>query len=518
MHVFQNGDKGESYHVVKNVDSVKVTIDTLAFKVTFLDWNGSELQSGLVQSGVTPKPEDPTREETAKYHYDFKGWTPEIEEVQSVATYTADYDSTIRKYGVVFLNMDGEVLSTDSLDYGTMPSYSGTLSTKESTKLYDYKAKWDPELAEVTGDVIYMACFDSTKHEYTCIFNDYDGKELYRTATGTYDYVWETKPKRAENIDYTYYLKEWSLDESQIEDNILVYTAVYDSTQNPKKNGALIIASFKVSDSTSVYFSQGNLQFNAMQYKHATARNDVKGTWRFAENQYDYIGSTNKEISEIYDGWIDLFGWGTSGWYSRALGYEPWSKSESYSDYYPGGSESNNLTGDYANADWGVYNAISNGGDEPNKWRTLTTSEWQYLFQNNKWTLGYIKTTDTDSVLCFMLVPEKFTAPEGTSVEVLGTANLTSTSKSDLIVPSTNTYTTDDFAFLENWGIVALPCGGDRRGSSMLDVGSYGRYWSSSMYDSDSAYEFRFYSTRVYSKSYYYRSYGGSVRLVQNVQ
>ena len=520
LHVYRNGDNGETYHVVSEVDSMKFSYDTLEYKVSFVNWDGTVLQSSVLQSGSMPEykgVENPTREQTAKCTYVFKGWTPAIEEVQSEATYTAVYDSTIRQYGVVFLDMDGEVLSTEFLDYGTMPSYSGELPTKESTKLYDYVIAWKPKLAEVTGNVSYKAYFDSTKHEYTCIFNDYDGTELFRTDSGTYDYVWETKPTRSSSSDYNYEFKSWSLDESQITSNILIYTAVYDTIFNTRLNGALIPASYKVSDSTSVYFSQGNLQFTT-QGSHKTADSTAKGIWRFAENQYDVIGVANRNIDSTYTDWIDLFGWGTSGWKSEATCYQPWSKSETNSDYYPGGSYSNSLTGTYANADWGVYNAISNGGNEPNKWRTLTNSEWQYLFQNSKWTLGYIKKTDKDSSLCFMLIPETFTAPEGTTVQILGTANLTSTSMTDLTVPSTNTYTTDEFASLEKLGVVALPCGGSRHGTSMYYVGSDGYYWSPSAYDSDYAYEFYFYSTRVNSNSYNSRHYGRSVRLVQDVK
>ena len=423
MHIFQEGDKGESYHVVGKVDSVKFTLDTLEFRVSFVDWNGTELQSGILQSGATPKYEgkEPTREQTAKYTYDFKGWNPEIAEVQKEAVYTAEYDSTERVY--------------------------------------------------------------------TCIFNDYDGKELEKSEN-TYDYELSEQPTRSEGPDYAYTFKEWSLDESRIEDNILVYTAVYDSL----KHGKLNYASFKVSDTKSVYFSQGNLQFNAAQGTHAVyeGTEEIVGTWRFAENQYDYVGKANSNISESYDGWIDLFGWGT--------GLYPTKSSPSYSDY-----------GSFT--DWGV-NAISNGGNEPNKWRTLTVSEWQYLFKNNKWTLGYIKDGD-ESHLCFMLIPESFTAPEGTTVTVLSTST-TSTSMS-VSVPSGNTYTAEQFASLEKLGVVALPCGGLRYGAALINVGSYGLYWSSSAYDTLRTYGFCFSSKDVYSGSYYDRYYGRSVRLIQDL-
>ena len=426
MHIFQEGDKGESFYVVSRVDSVKFTLDTLEFRVSFVDWNGTELQSGILQSGATPKYEgvEPTREQTAKYTYDFKGWNPEIAEVQKEAVYTAEYDSTERVY--------------------------------------------------------------------TCIFNDYDGNELEKVEN-TYDYVPGSEPTRTED-DYSYTFKGWSLDDSQISDNILIYTAEYDSTFIMKKNGAIRTA-YKVSEEDSVYFSQGNLQFNAVQGTHAVyeGTEEIAGTWRFAENQYDYVGKANSNISESYDGWIDLFGWGT--------GLYPTKSSPSYSDY-----------GSFT--DWGV-NAISNGGNEPNKWRTLTVSEWQYLFKNNKWTLGYIKDGD-ESHLCFMLIPESFTAPEGTTVTVLSTST-SSTYMSGLTVPSGNTYTGEQFASLEKLGVVALPCGGLRYGAALINVGSYGLYWSSSAYDTLRTYGFCFSSKDVYSGSYYDRYYGGSVRLIQDL-
>ena len=523
LHVYRNGDNGRNLLItVSEVDSMKFFNDTLEYKVSFVDWDSTVLQSSVLQSGSMPEykgGENPTREQTAKYTYDFKGWTPEIEEVQSEATYTADYDSTINKYEVVFMAQNGDILAKDSLDYGAMPNYTGELPTKENTKLYDYTLVWKPAIAEVTGNVTFKADFDSTKHKYTCIFNDYDGKELVKTE-GTYGYVLTKQPTRDEDSDYTYEFKEWSLDESQIEDNILIYTAVYDSIPNTKKNGALIKASYKVSDSTSVYFSQGNLQFTT-QGSHKTADSTAKGTWRFAENQYDYIGSTNSNISETYTGWIDLFGWGTSGWNSKATYYQPWSKSETYSDYYPGGSYFNDLTDNYANADWGVYNAISNGGNEPNKWRTLTTSEWQYLFKNNKWTLGYIKTTEKDSSLCYFLIPDGFTVPTGVKVTVISTSLSLSNGYVTGISASSyagNSYTTEQFASLEKLGVVVLPCGGYRDGTSVYNVGSYGCYWSSSADDSDDAYEFSFGSTLVDSGSSDGRSHSRSVRLVQDVQ
>ena len=127
-------------------------------------------------------------------------------------------------------------------------------------------------------------------------------------------------------------------------------------------------ALFSVSATKRVCFSRGNLQYQAST-----------GTWRFAERQCDALGADNANISESNIGWIDLFGWGTSGWESGANEYQPWASSFEDTDYWPGGAATNSLVGACANADWGVYNAIANGGNRVGLWRTLTNVEWRYL-------------------------------------------------------------------------------------------------------------------------------------------
>ena len=81
-----------------------------------------------------------------------------------------------------------------------------------------------------------------------------------------------------------------------------------------------------------------------------------------------------------------------------------------------------------------------------------------------------------------------------------------------------NSYTTEQFATLEKLGVVALPFGGFRIGTTLYSVGSYGSYWSSSAYDSSNAYGFYFVSTYANSDNYNCRrSNGWSVRLVKDL-
>ena len=410
-----------------------------------------------------------------------------------------------------FVDADGTKLLDTTVMRGATPIYKGTPALKSKAYTLTFSG-WDKEPVAAENDMTYTAVYDSTQILYTSIFKDYDGTPLDTVKNCAYDFVPDTMPSRVLSEDYNYTLR-WSVDESRIEENMLVYTAVCDSFRI-KKNGAIRAFAYKVSDTDSVYFSQGNLQFNAVQGTHKTADSTATGTWRFADRQYDCIGNVNSNISETYDGWIDLFGWGTSGWNSGATAYQPWATLTDTQDYYLGGSKNNSMTGDYAKADWGVFNAISNGGDEPNLWRTLTNAEWKYLFQNNQWTLGYIK-DGVSSYLCFMLIPKTFIAPKGLTVDTLSAA-ATATVVSGLAVPSGNNYTVEQFEELEKLGVVALPCGGYRYGGYIFSFGTSGQYWSASADDYNACTIFfrSLYVTSSYSVA---RVYGYSVRLVQNV-
>ena len=258
-----------------------------------------------------------------------------------------------------------------------------------------------------------------------------------------------------------------------------------------------------------IYFSQGNLQYRAST-----------NTWKFAENQYDYIGDANSNISSSYDGWIDLFGWGTSGYHDSNdpynVNYQPWSSSDSEldNDYntYGYGPSTNmpdmNLTGTSANYDWGVNNPISNGGNIANRWRTLTWTEWNYVLDTRNTPSGIrFAKAQVNDVNGVILLPDDWTSD---------TYNLNNTNSIGAYY-SSNVINASQWATIENVGGVFLPAAGGRFGTTVADVGSTGFYWLSSSNSSCCAYYVYIYNFGIYLVDYR-RYLGRSVRLVCDVE
>lgn len=215
---------------------------------------------------------------------------------------------------------------------------------------------------------------------------------------------------------------------------------------------------FTVAYGIRVYFSRGNLQYCAKPTSgpttHTTADGQNKqGIWRFALNQWDFVGAQDVETGSYadgnvyengvlcdnlkrggaYTGWIDLFRRGTSG-YST---YTPFG----YGAYYTKTAGANLLD----TYDWGKYNPITNGGNVPNKWRVLTSAEWNYL-KNSRGNANALYAQGTvNNVYGVILLPDNWVLPEGCSF----TPRV-----------NTNTYTSEQWEVMEANGAVFLPAGG----------------------------------------------------------
>lgn len=202
---------------------------------------------------------------------------------------------------------------------------------------------------------------------------------------------------------------------------------------------------FSVASGKRVQFSKGVLQFkssNGITYpndgclKHQTADGEKPGIFQFAATQYLTAGNTHNNSGQGRaddQEWQDIFGRGASG-VDNTYPYE-------LSNFY-----CNDFSG--TNYDWGVYNAIENGGKTPGMWRCMTMSEWQYLIgqtcdgytlygdncranANQKWGWGHI-TVNYNTVNGLVLLPDDWTLPAGCSWSAQNDNNYNETQWADM--------------------------------------------------------------------------------------
>lgn len=246
-----------------------------------------------------------------------------------------------------------------------------------------------------------------------------------------------------------------------------------------------------------VYFSQGNLQYQA-----------ATNTWRFAEYQWGFVGSTvvtegepggnvdgssNHLISPTYSGWIDLFGYGT--------GLNPTNSSTNDQDYSG------------TTYDWGC-NAIINGGNIENFWRTITIDEFTYLLKERNIPSGIrFARASVNGVIGVILLPDTWNS----SIFNLNDTN------NDLANYDSNIITSTVWNnILEANGAVFLPVTGYRSGTSVRNVCIRGNYWTSTysgwMSGHGVYYTFGFTPSGINYQSGTARCNGLSVRLIHDYQ
>lgn len=227
----------------------------------------------------------------------------------------------------------------------------------------------------------------------------------------------------------------------------------------PSSNGELS-GVFSVSTTKKIHFSQGNLQYQASSK-----------TWRFAEHQYDTIGAPNANASAYYDGWIDLFGWGTSGYNNNY----PHIKKSSAEEY---GIGTDDISG--TNYDWGVYNKISNGGNKVGQWRTLTNEEWQYLLFNRPRANQLFGWVTMNGIYGIVLLPDEWKAPEGITF-IPNEDTHWDYHNSNSMRYDYNIFILKEWSAMEKAGAVFLPAAGcrSRYDSNIIYPTHVGMYWTS---------------------------------------
>lgn len=288
---------------------------------------------------------------------------------------------------------------------------------------------------------------------------------------------------------------------------------------------SLLPGKFSVSADKKVRFAKGNLQYLASQ-----------NLWRIAEHQWDVIGdaagnsTSENRGSQSY--WIDLFGWGTSGWSGGGnASYQPWIIGAS-NTYGPTLSQmaaeaswgDNSSTEKY---DWGTY-IFNSSLDEG--YRVLTHNEWAYIFGVLLVEGNYTGRTNAAQLYGMgslygrnglFLLPDNWNwsnvSAQTTAVGFTWTPSSTATNFDNNAIPDTDSGK-ELWEAMEALGAVFLPCCGYRttHSASISNPNSSFHYWSSTAYNANEAYCVRYNSNSWTPDVSRERSFGFAVRLVQD--
>ena len=221
------------YNTTRGIVGPTVT----TYQIQFVNFDNTVLRSYRLPMGATPAylGSTPSRNADAHYSYRFRGWTPAIVPVAGNAVYHAVYDSIPNRYRICFFDHDSTLLQSDSLPYGSMPSYYSSIPTRPAVDSFVYAfVGWTPELMPVSGNADYRPVFDSMLYyqlpRYLVTFRNWNDSVLQNDSLtfGTLPHYWGMEPNRAGNAYCDYRFRDWSPRLVPVTESV-VYTAVFDT-------------------------------------------------------------------------------------------------------------------------------------------------------------------------------------------------------------------------------------------------------------------------------------------------
>ncbi|MBQ8623939.1 MAG: InlB B-repeat-containing protein, partial [Oscillospiraceae bacterium] len=229
-----------------------------SYTITWYDEDGKTvLYTDDVAYGKTPvyNSEAPTKQATAEFTYEFDGWTPAVSTVTGEASYVAKYKATKNSYLVTWLNEDETVLSSGLVEYGVVPTYTGT-PTKEANAQYTYTFDgWDIEPSAVTGEATYTAKYAATVNEYTIVWMVDGSRTTTKVAYGKRPYYGD-EPSKSATTQYTYTFEGWKDSDNTYAHNelpVVTGTATYTASFVPTVNKYTVTWNIDGTEYTEVY-------------------------------------------------------------------------------------------------------------------------------------------------------------------------------------------------------------------------------------------------------------------------
>jgi len=118
------------------------------------------------------KPANPARDQSLSCTYEFSRWdqADSIKVIKDMNIYGV-WNETLRSFDIAFKNNNASILSSGTLQYGTIPTYSGPTPEKQPSGSIARFKGWNPALSPVTKSTEYTASYND---QATVTFYDYD--------------------------------------------------------------------------------------------------------------------------------------------------------------------------------------------------------------------------------------------------------------------------------------------------------------------------------------------------------
>lgn len=196
---FLRWSTGETYKEITVVASESTEYEAIFipshYTIKFVNDDGTELQSSLVEYETTPSFEGtPQKEPTATHTFKFKGWVPSIVPVTGDAVYTATYEAKPRVYKVTTAVYPQGTGSVSGVLEGEQFLYEDTVHLEAiPNEGYEF-VQWDDgntdieRTVTVREETTYTAIF-RTKHFH--FFIDHSSEHDMGTITGPDEDLYE---------------------------------------------------------------------------------------------------------------------------------------------------------------------------------------------------------------------------------------------------------------------------------------------------------------------------------------
>ena len=179
-YVFVGWDKDFSNVTEDITVTAKFSSTKNSYTVTFVNYDGEVLSTQSVLYGNSAiAPSAPTKPADAKYTYTFSGWDTDFTSIKTDITVKALFDATLNKYTVTFVDFDGTVLKTESVEYGK----SATAPENPVRDGYEF-AGWDIDFSNITETTTVTATYVDTTVYLLGSFNDWQQNIIMTSQSG----------------------------------------------------------------------------------------------------------------------------------------------------------------------------------------------------------------------------------------------------------------------------------------------------------------------------------------------